>query len=289
MKEETTRVRLLPWTGVHGRPALLLTDGEGGPVSRLADRIENARLGLADRLLSRTRDALTASDPTGEEFAVLAAQLADALGEVLLIAQSRGARVDEPNACPSALSPLAVPHDAPDGAPAHSPGLSPLAVPRGAPAHSPAGPRSFALFTLPGRDLASAPAARRHVRDTARSWGLSPGATDDLETIAGELVANALEHSDSETITVTCAYDPRTVTISVSDEGHGRAPVATAPSAPPGPEREHGRGLLITDALAVRWGTRRTSGGVVVWAEVATEGWGPGDESRSSDDFRFRG
>ncbi|MFJ9583875.1 ATP-binding protein [Streptomyces acidicola] len=115
----------------------------------------------------------------------------------------------------------------------------------------------------------SAPAARRFVRDTARSWGISSRMADDLETIAGELVANALERSDSGTITVTCAHTAGTVTISVIDEGHGPVPVA-ALGTPPDPEQEHGRGLLITDALADRWGTRETGSGQVVWAEIVT-------------------
>jgi anti-sigma regulatory factor (Ser/Thr protein kinase) len=33
---------------------------------------------------------------------------------------------------------------------------------------------------------------------------LSPRALDDLESITGELVANALEHGDGHTITVVC-------------------------------------------------------------------------------------
>ena len=96
---------------------------------------------------------------------------------------------------------------------------------------------------------------------------------DDLETITGELVANALEHSDSHTITVTLTLASETATVSVTDEGGGYGPVVPA-SARPGPEEERGRGLLITDALAARWGRRRTNKGLTVWAEVVT---GPSD------------
>ncbi|WP_344391628.1 hypothetical protein [Streptomyces vastus] len=35
-----------------------------------------------------------------------------------------------------------------------------------------------------------------------------------------------------------------------------------------GPEQESGRGLLIVDALATRWGQRQTGGRFTVWAEV---------------------
>ncbi|MFC8867602.1 ATP-binding protein [Streptomyces sp. NPDC057148] len=90
--------------------------------------------------------------------------------------------------------------------------------------------------------------------------------TDDLVVITGELVANALEHSDSRTVTIACALTGDAVTVGVTDSGgSGGAPWATAAGA----ECERGRGLLITDALAGRWGTRRAGGGLTVWAEVA--------------------
>ncbi|MEV0641100.1 ATP-binding protein [Streptomyces sp. NPDC050619] len=130
---------------------------------------------------------------------------------------------------------------------------------------------AFTLLTLPGHDLASARAARHHVRDMARSWSLPTGAADDLESITAELVANALEHSDSRTLTVTCALTVGRVAVSVTDEGEardGRTPIAPgAPRTPP-PEHEHGRGLLITDSLAARWGSRQSGEGLTVWAEV---------------------
>ncbi|WP_240797638.1 ATP-binding protein [Streptomyces sp. F001] len=140
-------------------------------------------------------------------------------------------------------------------------------------ARSPTELRAFGLLTLRGRDLTSASAARRYVRETARSWGVPAGTTDDLETITGELVANALEHTDSHTITVTCALTSRMVTISVTDEGKEYSPMPSPGTAGlPVLEQEHGRGLLITDALADRWGTRRAGRGLTVWADVVVAG-----------------
>lgn len=241
MNGEDTCVRVLPWTGTHGQPCLLLTDGDGA-ASRIADRIETVQLGLADRLLSRTRNALAARESEAGELGVLAAQLANALADVLLIARSRGARL---GAVPS---PAGAIHDVL--------------------AHSSVEPRGFGSLAFPGRDLTSARTARRYVRDTARSWDLPPSTADDLETIAGELVANALEHSNSRTIRVTCALAVEKVTISVTDEGETNMATAWAPTQSPGPEQEHGRGLLITGALAARWGTRQTGNGLTVWAEL---------------------
>ncbi|GAB2820320.1 ATP-binding protein [Streptomyces chlorus] len=133
------------------------------------------------------------------------------------------------------------------------------------------GLRAYSLRTFPGQDLASARAARRHVRDTVQPWGLPPEAVDDLELITGELVANALEHTDSRTITVTCGLTAEAAAVGVTDEGESGA--AVVPGTAEG-EHEDGRGLLITDALASRWGSLRTGRGLTVWAEVAV-GIGP--------------
>lgn len=235
----TNRVRLLPRTGADGRTSLLLTDGHG-PVSRIADRIEAAQLGLANRLLGRARE-MTAVPGTakGGELGAMADQLADALRDALFIAECRGARLDA----------------ADDG--------------RGAMKFGPADPRTLCLLSLPGDDLASGPAARHQVRAAGAAWGLPPDTLDDLESITGELVANALEHSDSRTITVACALTAETLTVGVADEGNGCVPTVPVPVGQQGPQQEHGRGLLITDALAARWGTRRSGSGLEVWAEVA--------------------
>jgi anti-sigma regulatory factor (Ser/Thr protein kinase) len=252
MSDEVNRVRVLPWTGAHGQPCLLLTDGDG-PASRLADRVESTQLGLADRLLGRTRDLLARGGAPSGELGTLAGQLADALSDALLIARSRGARLgaDEPDLAVEAPTVPAPSGEARDVLTYRSPRL-----------------RAHGLLTLPGHDLASAPAARHQVRDMARAWGLPQGLTDDLESITGELVANALEHGDGHTITVAWALTVETVTISVTDEGGCRTGPLTAPPRPPSPEQERGRGLLLTDALAARWGNRQSGDGLTVWAEV---------------------
>ncbi|CAM5538586.1 hypothetical protein SAFG77S_06329 [Streptomyces afghaniensis] len=38
------RLRLLPWTGPEAKPCFLITDGDGGRVSRLADIAEEVQL-----------------------------------------------------------------------------------------------------------------------------------------------------------------------------------------------------------------------------------------------------
>ena len=48
------------------------------------------------------------------------------------------------------------------------------------------GLRAFGLLSLPGADLVSVGAARRYVRDMARSWGLLSDAVDDLESVVSD-------------------------------------------------------------------------------------------------------
>ena len=58
--------------------------------------------------------------------------------------------------------------------------------------------------------------------------------------------------------------------IEVCDAAGAHQPPAAAPAAHP--DGESGRGLLLVDVLAVRWGwTPRHPVGKTVWAEVPTE------------------
>ncbi|WP_405540665.1 ATP-binding protein [Streptomyces sp. NBC_00075] len=182
----------------------------------------------------------------------MTAQLTEALRDALLIAECRGARLGA-----AGYGALQLDEDIHAVLPPAS-----------------AGPQAFARLLLPGTDLTSARVARRCVRSMAQLRDLPSVAVDDLETITGELVANALEHSDSRTITVALTLAADTATVSVTDEGKGYGPVVPAPTGP-SPEEERGRGLLITDVLASRWGRRQTDTGVTVWAEIATAFPGP--------------
>ncbi|MFJ7493012.1 ATP-binding protein [Streptomyces sp. NPDC097727] len=146
-------------------------------------------------------------------------------------------------------------------------------------AHCATVPQALALVSLPGTTLASASAARRYVRTTARSWGLPPDTVGALELISGEIAANALKHSASRSITVALSHTGLMAVVGVIDEGRGRATVAGAPS----PDQEGGRGLLIVDALSTGWGQRHVCGGLLVWAEVDTP-----DVTPCDDAARFR-
>ncbi|MDX2932937.1 hypothetical protein [Streptomyces ipomoeae] len=88
-------VRLLPWTSLEGKPCYVVTDEQGGPVSRLADATEAIQLGMGTELLAHARKLLPEA-PRGE-LRFLAERLTEALGDALRVAESRGQRWENPS------------------------------------------------------------------------------------------------------------------------------------------------------------------------------------------------
>ncbi|WP_433041462.1 ATP-binding protein [Dactylosporangium sp. CS-033363] len=121
-----------------------------------------------------------------------------------------------------------------------------------------------------GRDVSVAAAAR--------AWVLAalprvltrpppPRLCDNVELLISELTANALQHAGGvEHIDLYC--DERMLGISVHDQ---RAAPALARQSPP-PDMDSGRGLLLVEALAARWGvTEHPGDGKDVWLELALD------------------
>ena len=97
------RARLLPWTGSLGQRCYLIEDGTGdGTLSRIADRVETVQLGLAEQLHEQAWEVLAIPAAPDVQVRHLAEQLAQALGDTLLIAESRGARLRQPAKPPPA-------------------------------------------------------------------------------------------------------------------------------------------------------------------------------------------
>ncbi|MFE7841743.1 ATP-binding protein [Streptomyces sp. NPDC057474] len=115
--------------------------------------------------------------------------------------------------------------------------------------------------------------ARRLAAQRMEEWGY-PSASDASCTVAlivGELAANAVQHGrvPGRDFGLRLALDAAAglVRIEVADAASAKRP----PTAPPPsyPEDESGRGLLLVDGLAVRWGSLpRRPVGKTVWAEV---------------------
>ena len=115
--------------------------------------------------------------------------------------------------------------------------------------------------------------ARRLAVRRMEEWG-HPPASDASCTVAlvvGELAANAVQHGrvPGRDFGLRLALDAAAglVHIEVADAASAKRPPTAAPSSYP--EGESGRGLLLVDALAVRWGSApRRSVGKTVWAVV---------------------
>ena len=115
--------------------------------------------------------------------------------------------------------------------------------------------------------------ARRVAVEQMDTWG-HPPASDTSCTVAlvvGELAANAVQHGRAPghdfSLHLACDEQSSLIRIEVADASAAKHPPATAPTAHP--DGESGRGLLLVDTLALRWGwTPRDPLGKTVWAEL---------------------
>jgi anti-sigma regulatory factor (Ser/Thr protein kinase) len=118
------------------------------------------------------------------------------------------------------------------------------------------------------------PAEPENVR-VGRQWlatllGEDHPALYNAQLMLSEGLTNAIIHTESLWVQVSCRAEPGLVTISIRDEG-GTA--STPELNNPGGAAEHGRGLEIIDACAKEWGWRRLpAGGVELWFTLGYEG-----------------
>ncbi|MFK0172266.1 ATP-binding protein [Streptomyces sp. NPDC090306] len=115
--------------------------------------------------------------------------------------------------------------------------------------------------------------ARRLAEDRLARWGYGPGSevSETVRLLVAELTANAVRHGTvpGRDFRLRVALDGEAglVRIEVADS-RARLPRRVGPSG----EEEGGRGLLLVEALARRWGVEpRSPVGKTVWAEVAVE------------------
>ncbi|AIJ12406.1 ATP-binding protein [Streptomyces lividans] len=128
--------------------------------------------------------------------------------------------------------------------------------------------------------------ARHLVVHRLDAWGVPYGSalSDTAALLVAELAANAVTHGrvPGRDIEVLLRLDAYTLRIDVSDSRGERRPTVTMVTAVP--EAEHGRGLLLVEALADRWGVLdRVPVGKTVRAELDL--LPRGQRSRTSDDF----
>ncbi|MGC5015899.1 ATP-binding protein [Streptosporangium sp. DT93] len=116
---------------------------------------------------------------------------------------------------------------------------------------------------------------------------------DDAMLLTSELATNAVEHSATDIeaprtepprpgpgegeagaddrpreFVVTVAFTPHGVLVTVQDAGASGVPC----TRDAGPAATGGRGLMLVNELATRWGFHRDSTGTVIWFELGSPG-----------------
>ncbi|MFE3372009.1 MULTISPECIES: ATP-binding protein [unclassified Streptomyces] len=131
------------------------------------------------------------------------------------------------------------------------------------------------------------PEARHRVQEAMRAWGEPADRIEAAALIVTELVTNAVQHTSTRRIRCRLLRSAEGVRICVWNRGRARIPAPASPAdaagLPPGGAptagcpgaddaldhlSEGGRGLLLVDALAARWGTRAALAGRLVWADL---------------------
>jgi hypothetical protein len=118
------------------------------------------------------------------------------------------------------------------------------------------------------------PWARRVLRHALRDWQVQSVA-DPAALLVSELVTNAVEASAGRTgrdhgklpmIGLAIRLTAASLVLEVWDASHLRPVPKEADTA-----ADHGRGLVLVDALAGSWGHRAAHGGKVVWCELGLD------------------
>jgi serine/threonine-protein kinase RsbW len=112
-------------------------------------------------------------------------------------------------------------------------------------------------------DASSLREGRRFVARILRGWEVDESRIEPVTLVANELVANAIVHASSAPV-LALAVDGPDLMVRVSDDSP-RLPAVRAPR----PEEIGGRGLMLVNALADRWGYDPSPPGKVVWATFA--------------------
>ncbi|MEV0169834.1 ATP-binding protein [Streptomyces sp. NPDC050803] len=136
----------------------------------------------------------------------------------------------------------------------------------------------FELAAHPG----SPAQARRLTRGRLSGWSVCEDTCDSAALVVSELVTNAIVHTASRHIVCELHDGEDLVRIAVRDQGC--APGEPHPAAQR-PDEEHGRGLLLVDALCHAWGAHEHGPGLLVWAELPRKADGPRTDSGPRNDL----
>lgn len=100
MTEQTNTsnsMRLLPWTTPDGKPCFLSSGASGGVISRLADSVEASQTSTGVEVVGGAKAVLADPKVGTRELRFALARVTEVLGDVLRVAESRGARLPAPD------------------------------------------------------------------------------------------------------------------------------------------------------------------------------------------------
>jgi anti-sigma regulatory factor (Ser/Thr protein kinase) len=109
--------------------------------------------------------------------------------------------------------------------------------------------------------------ARRRVRSILRGWG-ADRCGDDMVLIVSELFTNAVRHSGGDRIDVTMWTAEGLLYVEITDRGPAEGQPTPRVAAA---DDEGGRGLMLVEHLAARWGSGAAQPGGcghAVWAAL---------------------
>jgi anti-sigma regulatory factor (Ser/Thr protein kinase) len=131
------------------------------------------------------------------------------------------------------------------------------------------GPRPTDEVRMPSTPE-SAARARRVAMKVMRLWGLAPQ-VDIAELLVSELVGNVVRHTGVRTFGLNLGRRRGWVRVEVRDASRSLPCLISA-----GSDAESGRGLVLVDMLADRWGVDLLPRGKSVWFELRTPDRVPG-------------
>jgi anti-sigma regulatory factor (Ser/Thr protein kinase) len=111
-------------------------------------------------------------------------------------------------------------------------------------------------------------AARQFLRERLGAWQIDSDSVDTAQLCLSEMVTNVVMHARTSS-ELTVHLEDQVLTVVVRDLGGSSR--AGDPSAPLGfgdgedPMRVSGRGLMLVDAMADRWGSEADASGTTAW------------------------
>jgi len=113
-----------------------------------------------------------------------------------------------------------------------------------------------------GAFTSAVPTARTWSRVVLAGWGLARLA-DDAGLVLSEIATNSVMHAHGRTVHIWLMSDRQSLVIMVGD------PSSAMPVRTEDADGLSGRGLVIVDALADRWGAYLVPAGKIVWAMLS--------------------